>query len=248
MNLPGIRDGRRMIYAGASIRKLGTCPEPAPFFCCTCRIWTLPTEYFCMPCSAEWYHDCIAEPGCEGYPGTEIPCPTLVCDGQKNCNPWGRTALDWISTPNIAPAIQPANPGRIGVQVTFSELRTTLLDSSAELLADPNRSLRCAMLSSLPDQALFVGTDADAVEVQIFRKSPPTLWFLYAYALTRVGGERYRLLFFQGGGSSWRNILEGETVRIPNRATTSGNQAGILADPSGWAEIRLDRTARASVI
>ena len=245
---PGIRDGKRMIFAGPSTHKLGTCPQTAPYFCCICRIWTLEYEYACLPCSPEWASACLAEPMCQEYHGTLIPCPVSPCEGQVQCDPWAKAPIEWSTDPTLIPANQPANPGRIGMQVTFGGMRTALIDPAAELLADPNRSLRCAMLSSLPEQALFVGEDTDQdgvaeVEVRIIRNSPPTNWLMYAYALTRMGGERYRLMYFLGGGSTWRQIMEGDTVRLPNMATTSGRQGGILADPNGWAEISLDRTA-----
>ena len=225
-----------------------------PFFCCVCQAYEgmppeLVYEYTCMPCSVEWVSYCQGVSGCVAWTNESMkPCPISSCNQLGDvCNPWG-VGVRRTSTLPAQEVAQPPNPGRLGMQVTLVGLRTTLLDPAAELLADPNRSLRCAMLSSLPDQALFVGADSDpdgvaGVEVRIYRNSPPTNWIMYAYALVRVGGQRYRLMYFLGGGSSWRRIMEGETVRVPNLATTSGNQAGILADPVGWAEIVLDRTA-----
>jgi hypothetical protein len=239
-----------MVFDGISNRKLGTCPiESPPFFCCVCQAMG-EYEYSCMPCTPEWVHNCQSEMGCVAWTEAPMkPCPVSSCNQEGDeCNPWGVGVRRAMTIPTQAPAVQPANPGRLGMRVTFEGLRPGLTDSAAELLADPNRTLRCAMLSSWPEQAVFVGADLDpdgvaGVEVRIYRNSPPTNWIMYAYALVRAGGERYRLMYFLGGGSSWRRIMEGETVRLPNVATTSGNQAGILADPSGWAEISLDRTA-----
>ena len=230
---PAQLDQRRLIYQGVNNRHLGACPyDESQSFCCQC--YDAHTgQWFetCMSYTQEYIDICEHDMGyaqCGVKAGDNPICPDFPCN-------LGRRAFI------------PPGGFKLGVRVTFSGFDNTTLDSSAELLADPNRSIRCPLVSSQPREALFVGAETDAngvaaVEVRIRRTWPVNYWIMYGYALTRVRGELYRLMFFLGGGDNWDRMLAGEAVQSPNRATVSGNQAGILAHPAGRAEIILDRS------